>query len=147
MAVSTANPVFAGSTSVTNGKSARVKLGFRIEIPTSLVLMVKTTTADNIPISRSITENSETDQFNVKDKNIYVTASANVTKHGVLNASPDLLSGNNSPTSIERAGQGHIESFPLPYKTTGWYRLAYQSIDSVSVISPYDSATFILCSP
>ena len=147
MAISAADQVSAGSSTATSGNSAQVNLRFRVEIPPSLALQVKTATDDSMPVSQPDIEDSHPAQPNVNTNRIYVTASANVTTLGVLNASSDLFSNENSPTSLKSAGRGPNESFPLPYKTTGRYRVEYPPIDLASALFPYDSPTFILCSP
>lgn len=147
MAVSTANPVFAGSTSVTNGKSVRVNLGFRIEIPPMLVLQVKTLTVDNSLTSHIFIDKNDVNRSNTNGRKVSITASTNVPKYSVLSAPSDLLSFKNSPFSMKWTEHGHIEAFTLPYNTTGRHPLTYPPMDPATVSIPANSPNLILCSP
>jgi len=142
-----ATPTFAGSGVATGGQPAIVGMTLKIVITPSLALQVKTGSADTMLASRPVIEGSDAVQTNADDKNIHVAVSANLTKHGVLNVSSNLLSAGNSPTSKRRVGQGRIESLTLPYLTTGRYQLVYTPNNPITPLSPDDSSTIILCSP
>jgi len=147
MAVSTAEPIFAGSSSATNGKSSQIQLNFKIVILPSLALQVKTATADNMLASLPVIGLSDAGLLNTMDKKIYVTASANIHKHGRLNVSSNFVSAGNWPTTQKRTGQDLFKSFPLPYIPNGHYRLVLSPIDPGTILSPNLPPTFTLCSP
>lgn len=120
--IAAANQTFAGSSISASGHPAIARVSFKIVIPSSLALQVKTGSDDNILASKTIFESNAVAQSNVDDKSISVTASATLTQNSVLNVSSDILSTGNSPSSAKRAEQSHVESFPLPQLATGRYQ-------------------------
>ena len=147
MVVAADGPVFAGSSVASNGTSAQAQVNFKIIILPNLALQVKTASADNMLASRINNESGNATLPDINDKTVNVTASANMSRHGVLNVSSNLLSIGNSPTSVKRAGHGAIESLPQPYTSNGQYRLEYAPAKHTRFPSPGDSPTIILCVP
>lgn len=147
MAIAAANPIFADSSISTGGQSTIVGVKFKIVVTPSLALQVKAGSAGTLLASRSVMDSSDPALLNPDGKNIQVSASANLTKGGVLNVSSNLLSEGNSPTVIKRVGQGPIESVPMPYLPHGRYQLLYTPKGPITPLSSEASSTFILCSP
>ena len=147
MAIAADGPVFAGSSVASNGTSAQAQVNFKIIILPNLALQVKTASADNMLASRTNNESGDATLLDVNDKTVNVTASANMTRHGVLNVSSNLLSIGNSPTSVKGAGHSAIESLPQPYISNGQYRLEYTPAEHTPFPSQNGSPTIILCAP
>ena len=137
-----ANQTIAGSRVSTNGQPVTTNLKFKIVIPPSLALQVKTGPADTLLASPTVIENRNVEQSNADDKSIYVTASATVTKNGILN-----VSSGNSPPSAKRTGQDHVEYLPLPQLASGRYKLVYKPIDPATRLSSDAISRFTLYSP
>ncbi len=147
MAIASANPIFADSSTATSGQPTIVGVKFKIVITPSLALQIKTGSTDTLLASRSVMDSSNATLLNPDNKNIQVSASANLTKRGVLNVSSNLLSDANPPTVLRRAEQDPIESFPMPYLPNGRYQLDYTPNDPITPLSSDASSIFILCSP
>lgn len=147
MATAADGAVFAGSSVAANGTSAQAQVNFKIIILPNLALQVKTASADNMLASRTNNENGDATLPDVNDKTVNVTASANMTRHGVLNVSSNLLPIGNSQTSVKKAGHGTIESLPQPYISNGQYRLEYTPAEHTPFPSQNGSPTIILSAP
>lgn len=147
MAIDADGPVFAGSSTAANGTSVQAQVNFKIIIRPNLALQVKAASSDNMLASRTINASGEATLPPVNVKTVNVTASANMTRHGVLNVSSNLLPAGNSPTSVKGIGHGPIKSLPLPYISNGRYRLKYVPAEHTPFPAPDDSSIIILCAP